>query len=180
MESLREILRRALTGLEEGWLEEGWLYLPRNEFWHPETPAVLVDFGKSLGPEDLDENGEVRSMVERGLVAVLDCDTIESIVEVARRDLEDPPSDMLLFEAFYWYVQHDAFLPAIGAQPMTPAERDEAVLADDREFYLQLGPERPTHPCRERGCARGAVERSVRCRIHHFQQYRNKRCPFDD
>jgi len=50
----------------------------------------------------------------------------------------------------------------------------------DREFYDRLGSERPDVPCREAGCARGAVRLSVFCKVHHFQQVQRRPCPFTD
>jgi len=59
------------------------------------------------------------------------------------------------------------------------ARADASLLQYDREFYDQLGPEHETESCKSPGCLRGHVKYSVLCRIHHFEQIRNRKCPFD-
>jgi len=76
------------------------------------------------------------------------------------------------------YQRFDAFLPHIGAPD--PPSWEETQLRMDREFYDRLGSERPDVPCREAGCARGAVRLSVFCKVHHFQQVQRRPCPFTD
>ncbi len=71
-------------------------------------------------------------------------------------------------------------------EPLTPkqeahrkAELDDWQLAPDREFYDILGPERPDVPCRAPGCNRGAIDHSLLCRAHHFQNIKGRPSPFD-
>lgn len=74
-----------------------------------------------------------------------------------------------------------------GQPPVSPEELvarrihgEKLMLANDRAFYDELGPERPSMPCKIEGCVRGAIEYSVLCRPHHFEQIRHRQCPFDD
>lgn len=83
-------------------------------------------------------------------------------------------------------LEREAWQPGPRA-PMSPEDREAreralaaAQLASDREFYNTLGPERPSIPCRHRGCDRGSVSLSVSCRFHHFANIRGRDCPFDD
>lgn len=71
-------------------------------------------------------------------------------------------------------------------EPLTPEEAtqrqaalDEWQLSMDRQFYDNLGPERPDVPCRAPGCNRGAIAYSLLCRAHHFQSVQRRPSPFD-
>ena len=72
-------------------------------------------------------------------------------------------------------------------EPLSPeeskqreAELDEWQLQQDREFYDLLGLERSTVNCRHAECTKGAIEFSVFCRQHHFENIKKKACPFED
>jgi hypothetical protein len=60
------------------------------------------------------------------------------------------------------------------------AEIRAGLLTQDRAFYESLGAERTDTACGTAGCSRGAIERSVLCRVHHFQSIRKRPCPFND
>jgi hypothetical protein len=90
-----------------------------------------------------------------------------------------------------WCALAQGDLAHVLAQPwqpgngfvMTPerrAEMDRVQRQMDRDFYVALGPERADTPCRRQGCARGAIEHSMFCRVHHFESSRRPDCPFDD
>ena len=113
----------------------------------------------------------------RTLVPIVDGATLHDICQGAA-DLTAPrrPSDDVLFEAFQYYARFDAFLPAIGAPDPPPP--DESTARRDQEFWDSLGPERPDRPCRSPGCERGSIEYSVLCRVHHFENIKNKPCSF--
>lgn len=73
-----------------------------------------------------------------------------------------------------------------GYVPVSDAElqllqqkASELSLAMDREFYDQLGPERPDTKCKTEGCSRGTIQYSVFCRSHHFENIRRCQCPFN-
>jgi hypothetical protein len=53
-------------------------------------------------------------------------------------------------------------------------------LAQQRHFYDALGPEEASSPCAHPGCSRGAIELSLLCRVHHFENVMRCRCPFSD
>jgi hypothetical protein len=66
--------------------------------------------------------------------------------------------------------------PAEQAQ-IAPKARENA-LKIDRRLYDALGPERSSVPCRHVECGRGAIEQSVFCRPHHFENVTRRPCPF--
>jgi len=171
MPTLRMILEQA-----RGSLEEGWLFLPKDQEWTPDTQCELVDLG-SLDEDQFNEDELPTYLVEAGFVETLDSQTIEDIVSAASQ-LERPPTIETLVEAFLYYCKFDAFLPEIGAPDPPPA--DEILLKRDREFYDILGPERDTVQCRNEHCTRGAVRNSVFCRVHHFEMVKKRPCPFSD
>ncbi|MCC2954489.1 hypothetical protein LK542_02540 [Massilia sp. IC2-477] len=74
-----------------------------------------------------------------------------------------------------------------GSRPISQQEIDErtvkaneSLLASDRAFYDQLGPELTDAVCRMQDCERGRIRYSVFCKIHHFEQIRHRPCPFSD
>ncbi len=75
--------------------------------------------------------------------------------------------------------------PWTAGYPLShPQERKDKVepswMAEAREFYEQLGAERPERPCKREGCHRGSVQFSVLCRVHQYESVRGSPCPFDD
>jgi hypothetical protein len=71
--------------------------------------------------------------------------------------------------------------PGHGRAPLTDAqraERAEASLTIDRQFYDSLGPERSEPRCGVMDCSRGAVRASLFCRVHQFENARRRPCPF--
>jgi len=113
---------------------------------------------------------------QKELIDTLDCSTIEDIIKVARRDIQDPPSDNLFFEAFLYYYNYDAFLPEIGFKPPST---DQILFKLDLDFYNQLGEESAELPCKKAECDRGKIAMSLYCKVHHFEMVKNKQCPFN-
>jgi len=124
-----------------------------------------------------DEDDREAEAEQRGYCSTVDGQTLEDIVSAAHSVLKVDSFDGRL-EALIYYYRFDAFLPCRGAPEPPPS--DEILLRLDREFYNSLGAERAAVPCREPGCGRGAVEPSVFCKVHHFQQVRHRPCPFAD
>ena len=170
MEPLRDILRRACSGLEQG-----WLFLPQGGIWNLDTPGQIIDIDE-LDPSELDEDGTPTWTARDSLCITLDAATIEDIAAYAE-NLEEPPSDQLLLESFVYYFEHDAFLPQPGYQPPSP---EESMALIDRKFYDVLGAERADVPCKKQNCTRGAIVNSVYCKVHHFEMIQKKPCPFAD
>jgi hypothetical protein len=48
----------------------------------------------------------------------------------------------------------------------------------DLSFYNNLGSEDPNRLCKKESCGRGAIQHSVFCRSHHFEQMERRECPF--
>jgi hypothetical protein len=79
-------------------------------------------------------------------------------------------------------IHREQWLLGTGTRP-SQAVIDEAAAtmrALDREYYNRLGPERAEVPCQREGCSRGAVRFSVLCRSHHFENVKQRICPFED
>lgn len=170
MESLRGILRRARSGLEQG-----WLFLPESRAWSLDTQAQIIDIDE-LPPSEVDKDGMPVFASKNSLSITLESAAIEDIAAYAE-NLENPPSDELLLESFIYYFEHDAFLPEPGYQP--PSTED-SMTSLDRKFYEVLGAERENVPCNNKSCTRGAIANSVYCRVHHFEMIQKKPCPFTD
>lgn len=58
------------------------------------------------------------------------------------------------------------------------AEAEASLLAMNRTFYDSLGAERADVACKSSECSRGAIEYSVFCRVHHYENLRKCSCPF--
>jgi hypothetical protein len=58
------------------------------------------------------------------------------------------------------------------------AQAESLTLESDRQFFDLLGSEDNARPCQRVGCTRGRIESSVLCKVHHFEQIRNRPCPF--
>jgi hypothetical protein len=163
-----------LEDAQNGRLPEGWIYLPKTDDLRVDTPCMLVT--------DLDLARDERSIpavaVEQGFeVEGLDKQMSEDVVAWARQ-FQDPPGASLMLEGFIYYWKYDAFPERPGAGPPPPWEDVQRRL--DREFYDTLGAERPHTTCRQGGCAKGTIEHSVMCRVHHFEMIKKRPCPFTD
>src|SRR5262249_43689347 len=107
--------------------------------------------------------------------------TIEAIAANAK-DRGVPLTDELLFEAFMYYFDYDAFLPSPGAYDPTyvPPPREERILEAYRWFYNSLGEERHDVRCKKEGCSRGALPLRIFCKVHHFEMMNKTPCLFSD
>jgi hypothetical protein len=167
--TLREVLRRALTGD----LPEGWVYLSSDV---PDlyTECLLLEDAEG----ECGEDGMPLAAAEQGFpYEGLDGGTIMDTAKCAKQ-FADTPTDELLLESFLYYRRFDSWLPEPGAPEPQPWEETKRKL--DREFYLSLGDERGDVACREPGCDRGAIHLSVFCRSHHFESVKREPCPFTD
>jgi hypothetical protein len=162
-------LRLALRAAAAGHLDDVWLYLPQRDGLSPNTACLLV--------AESDENLEATATSMGFPIEGLDTQTLEGTAECAR-GFHNPPSDALLLESFIYYLKFDAWLPQPGAPDPPPWQETQRLL--DREFYVALGQERATVPCRKSGCSRGAIEQGVLCRSHHFEMLMHEPCPFTD
>ena len=167
--TLREIFHRA----KRGTLPKEWLYLPADTEWTPDTDGVFLD----MESEEKDSKGNPLVATRQNLCETLDDSTIEDLVAWADR-LAGREDDNARLEVFRYYVRFDAFPDRLGAPDPPPAH--EIIHRLDRQFYDSLGAERSSIKCRRDGCDRGAIEHSVLCRVHHFEQVKRKTCPFGD
>jgi hypothetical protein len=77
--------------------------------------------------------------------------------------------------------QPGAFPPMDSQErALVSAAAAQQTLAGQRSFYEALGAERADEPCRRTGCHRGAIEQSLLCRVHHFENVQGCPCPFSD
>jgi hypothetical protein len=58
------------------------------------------------------------------------------------------------------------------------AQAEAQTLEADRQFFNLLGTEDAARPCKRIGCTRGRIVGSALCKVHHFEQLRNRPCPF--
>lgn len=84
----------------------GWLYLPPQP-WTPDTQGVFVKRDKDADPAADDPLPDFART--QGWDAVLEAADVEDIVCNVREQV-DNPSDGLLFDAFVFYVDNDAFV----------------------------------------------------------------------
>jgi hypothetical protein len=165
----RMTMRSALRAAAAGKLEQGcWLFFAGSELPTLDTPCLLLD-------ADTDEDPGAIAAESGFPQEGLDTATIEGTAEGARQ-IEDPPTDELLLESFVYYWRFDAWLPHPGAPDPPPWEETKMRL--DREFFEELGEERPGVPCKSAGCPRGAIALSVFCRVHHYEMIKKEPCPF--
>jgi hypothetical protein len=91
---------------------------------------------------------------------------------------DDYSSDLwTLEEVLHSTKDGRAFFHKSGGSPYPPT-RCELLLALDRDFYQLLGEERAAVACAHPDCVRGAIQQSVLCRAHHFENIRGRACPF--
>ena len=170
MDSVRNILR-----LASGKLENGWLYLPNGKLWGLDTLGIIINIDE-LEQSEVGEDDEPIFAIDNGLVSTLESAAIEDIVSFAK-SIRVKVTDEFLLESFLYYYEYDAFLPEPGFKPPS---REESEYKHSREFYESLGNERPNERCKKADCSRGAIERGVFCKIHHFEMIKKKPCPFTD
>lgn len=148
----------------------GWLYLPVNwKSWNADTPAFMFD------PEDIELAD--KEAAAREYQCTVDHQTLEDIIQEVSDVLENETFAARL-QALIYYHRFDSFLPKLDAPDPPPAH--ETLLRLDREFYESLGLERPDSRCRASGCSRGTVKFSAFCRKHHFEQVKQRPCPFEE
>ena len=165
---LSDLLERASRGP----IPEGWLYLPGDwKTWNRETPAYM------LVPTDENIDQLEREAAEMGYESTIEDAMVQNLVTAACKQLKANSFEGWL-DVLTYYVRFDNFPPKLGA-PDPPTGR-EAMLLYDRKFYDSLGEERAEVACSEAGCTRGAINFSVMCKVHHFEQIKRRPCPFND
>ena len=157
-ERLREILRE----LDQKDPEHPDAWLTHESGW---TLAVHEDGRVVL------DNAESRE-APRHLAAVEREKALWMWLRLARGDLAE-------IERLPW---QPGYGPPIDAEERT--RRDEAArqatLALHRRFYEGLGAENTDQLCIRSGCGRGAIQQSLMCRVHHFENVMRVSCPFSD
>lgn len=142
---------------------------------------LTLDTDAELGCSDFDEatSEEIlpAGFAERGLQSTIDLQTAEDCIQWADQ-LSGSTDNNAALDVIRYYILFDAFPETLNAPDPPPA--DEVLRRLDREFCEKLGPEDITKPCRREGCNRGAVNLSVFCRRHHFENFGKRTYPFDD
>ncbi|MQA23097.1 DUF7716 domain-containing protein [Rugamonas rivuli] len=166
-------LRDVFFKLEAGELCEGWIYFRERTNPSLDTECFLVSGA------DLDSDGDIPSKARLAgyLVEGLDTEAIKDCLLCAKQ-LGQKQNASTELESFIYYWRFDAFLPYSGAPEPPPPE--VAILNAERQFYESLGQENLANPCRNQSCHRGAIQYSVFCKVHHFENIRKKTCPFTD
>jgi len=150
---------------EKGDLADGWMYLPAGNV-DPSVECLFLPSALDLA--DPESYAASCGFPREGL----DSGTLADIAHWTLHQLTPEPTDEQMFRSFEYYWRFDAFLPALLAPDPPPAN---AVLAKlDREFYENLGAERPGTQCRHGGCDRGTVQYSVFCAAHHFESVKGR------
>jgi hypothetical protein len=89
---------------------DAWLYLPQREEWRVDSQAAVLR-SEEVPPEleDEPEAGVPQAAKDAGLMQVLPVSVLQEIVRNAR---EQRPgvSTAILFDAFLYYYDNDAFL----------------------------------------------------------------------
>jgi len=154
-------------------LGPGWVYFREQTDPTLDTECLL------LFDDDLDSEDDIPPKARHAgfLVEGLDTETIEDCL---LRSQQFGAEDNLLadLESCIYYWRFDTFLPYLGAPKPPPP--DVVTKNLDRQFYQSLGHERASTPCRAQNCSRGAIQYSVFCRVHHFENIQKKPCPFND
>jgi len=135
-----------------------------------------------LAPIDIDEENDFAEILpegfaERGLRSTIDYETLMGCISYADK-LSEKKDNGAALEIVRYYLRFDSVPETLGA--LDPPPREEILLAIDRDFYESLGVEREGTQCRREGCSRGAIQFSVFCRLHHFENVKAKPCPFSD
>ncbi|GEM_PF-1380943 len=157
-----------LKRAQGGDLPSGWVFRAPE----PSERAILLPDDAFEEPEDMEAFAAEAGYPAHGI----DTQTMADVAEVLLR-LTGAPGDADYLRAYSYYVEFDAFLPALDAPD--PPPYDLILLNMDHEFYNQLGPEREGTRCGTVGCCRGAVALSLFCRRHHFEMVQKRPCPFD-
>jgi hypothetical protein len=88
---------------------EGWLFLPRQQPWTLESPAVLLDLNEVPPGVENEEEVETPELAMReGLKRVLGGDDVQDIISNARQQKPDVSLDEI-FDALLYYYEFDAF-----------------------------------------------------------------------
>lgn len=150
---------------EKGDLADGWMYLPAGNV-SPSVETLFLPGAMDLA--DPESYAASCGFPREGL----DSGTLAEIMHWTLHQLTPEPTDEQLFRSFDYYWRFDAFLPALLAQDPPPP--NEVLAKLDREFYENLGAERPGTQCRRTGCDRGTVQYSVFCAAHHFESVKGR------
>jgi len=167
---LNEVLEAAARGRDE--LPCSKLYLPRNKPWEPDTTGIFFDDADAR-----DEHGQPFLALLNDLEETLDGPDLEYVISYAdNRSGSNEHSARVYTIRYYLNSQEIPDVIGIGLPPT----REEIIAGLDQKFYDLLGPERTAHKCKATGCEHGAIEHSLLCRRHHFENIKGRPCPFND
>jgi hypothetical protein len=155
-----ERLREVLGELEQPDAEHPDAWLTHESGW-----TLSVFESRLVVWDNLESTVEPRHQVDVSREAAL-----EMWLELARGDLA-------AIEQRSW--QKGSAPPrSLEQQARLKEQARQQTLAVGRQFYDGLGAERSSIRCRHIECGRGAIEQSVFCRIHHFENVLRRPCPF--
>lgn len=159
----------------EGNPDEDWLLISGD------GADLSLDTDCALALIEIDEDsGDYEEIIpselqERGLHSTIDYETVKDSIDWGDR-LAGRQDDAAAAEMIRYYIRFDSWPDRLGAPD--PPSPEEIISHLDREFFDSLGHEREGTRCRREGCSRGAVLFSAFCARHHFENIKNKLCPF--
>lgn len=107
-----EILNELQGGVDRAEIRNlGWLFLPKGQEWTIDTMAIFGEL-EEVPPElDLDDEAEIPQIAkDKNMRPTLDAETILDIIYYLRGGIGNERFDQeILFKAFMYYWQHDAF-----------------------------------------------------------------------
>lgn len=130
------------------------------------------------------DSGWTLTLHEQGLIIWSNYDEDVDDRHIVTRDTEVAERLLVLLrEGKISDIETMPWQPGRGIQPPTTEElkeAEDAMMRYHREWYGKLGAENSAKRCATLGCQRGSLQRSVMCRVHHFEMIRKIPCPFSD
>ena len=172
MSTLKDVINRFRS---ESINRELWLYIAGNmDNLNLQTPA---DLGIPESDEVSDAELDPPDFSERGLEVTIDAETVDDCIKFAD-ELAGSADNEAAATVIRYYIRFDAWPESLDAPDPPPAA--ELILRQNKEFMDLLGPERRKVQCKNKNCGRGAVEGSVFCRRHHFENVKRISFPIEN
>ncbi|MAT72429.1 MAG: hypothetical protein CMJ58_23235 [Planctomycetaceae bacterium] len=172
MPTLHNVIKHIRNGARN---KSDWLYIV--------DPAVNIslcteaELGCPEYDEERDEEIDPEGFADRGLQSTIDVNTVAQCITWGDR-LSGCEDDEAAADVIRYYIRFDAWPDALNSPDPSPP--DVAWQRHAQQFVDKLGPEDSTKECRHVGCTRGVVQRSVFCRLHHFENIHKRPYPLEE